>query len=118
MFLHLAQQKAGSPQRQGANDRRFEDPHPAEGTKYLERRRRGRIVSPYTAYADEEDKSIVVSVDKIAEKGYDLSPNKYVQYHKETVTPYAEVFAEFKAAYQNMIEAETKFRNLINRHAV
>ena len=98
-----------------------------DGSKILTPQRAQNILSDedvdelyrlYTAYADEEDKSIVVSVDKIAEKGYDLSPNKYVQYHKETVTPYADVLAEFKAAYQNMIEAETKFRNLINRDAV
>ena len=98
-----------------------------DGSKILTPQRAQNILSDedvdelyrlYTAYADEEDKSIVVSVDKIAEKGYDLSPNKYVQDHKETVTPYADVLAEFKAAYQNMIEAETKFRNLINRDAV
>ena len=98
-----------------------------DGSKILTPQRAQNILSDedvdelyrlYTAYTDEEDRSIVVPIDKIAEKGYDLSPNKYVQYHKETVTPYAEVLAEFKAAYQNMIEAETKFRNLLNRDAV
>ena len=72
----------------------------------------------YTAYTEEEDKSIVVDLDTIAGKGYDLSPNKYVKYHKEEVKPYSEVLAEFKAAYQNMIEAEQKFRNILNREAV
>jgi len=98
-----------------------------DGSKILTPQRAQNILSDedvdelyrlYTAYTDEEDKSIVVPIDKIAAKSYDLSPNKYVQYHKETVTPYAEVLAEFKAAYQNMIEAETKFRNLLNRDAV
>ena len=68
--------------------------------------------------ADEEDKSIVVTLDQIAEKGYDLSPNKYVQYHKEEVRPYAEVLAEFKATYQQMVDAEAKFRNILNREVL
>ena len=72
----------------------------------------------YTAYVEEEDKSIVVTIDQIAEKEYDLSPNKYVKYHKEETKPYAEVLAEFKAAYQQMIDAEQKFRDILNRDAV
>ena len=52
---------------------------------------------------------------EIADKNYDLSPNKYVEYHKEEVKPYAEVLAEFKRAYENMIAAEAKFREIISR---
>ena len=33
-----------------------------------------------------------------------------MQYHKEDVRPYADVLAEFKAAYDNMLAAEKKFR--------
>ena len=72
----------------------------------------------YTAYTEEEDKSTVVSIDTIADKEYDLSPNKYVQYHKEDVKSYANVLAEFKAAYQNMIDVEQKFRNILNTEAI
>ena len=72
----------------------------------------------YKAYSEEEDKSTVVSIDTIAEKEYDLSPNKYVQYHKEDVKSYASVLAEFKAAYQNMLDAEQKFRNILNKEAI
>ena len=32
--------------------------------------------------------------------------------------PYATVLAEFKAAYENMIAAEKKFREIINREAL
>ena len=75
------------------------------------------LIKPET-YDEEEDKSIVVTLEQIAEKGYDLSPNKYVKYHKEETKPYATVLAEFKAAYQQMIDAEKKFRNILNREAV
>lgn len=98
-----------------------------DGSKILTPQRAQNILSDddvnelyrlYTAYHEEEDKSIVVDIKTIAEKDYDLSPNKYVKYHKEEVKPYAEVLAEFKAAYQQMIAAETKFRNILNREAV
>lgn len=69
----------------------------------------------YESFNDEEDKSIVVSLEQIAEKRYDLSPDKYVKYHKEDVKPYAEVLAEFKAAYQLMVNSEKKLRDLLNR---
>ena len=98
-----------------------------DGSKILTPQRAQNILSDddvdeiyrlYTAYTEEEDKSVVVDLDTIAAKGYDLSPNKYVKYHKEEVKPYAEVLAEFKAAYQHMTEAEQKFRNILNREAV
>ncbi len=98
-----------------------------DGSKILTPQRAQNILSDddidelyrlYTAYHEEEDKSIVVSLAQIAEKGYDLSPNKYVKYHKEAVKPYAEVLAEFKAAYQQMVDAEAKFREILNREAV
>ena len=52
-------------------------------------------------------------VEKAA-KDYDLSPNKYVEYHKEEIRPYAEVLAEFKAAYEEVKRFEGEFRKLIN----
>ena len=72
----------------------------------------------YESFNDEEDKSIVVTLEQIAEKGYDLSPNKYVNYHKEAVKPYAEVLAEFKAAYQRMVNSEKNFEDILNRETL
>ena len=98
-----------------------------DGSKILTPQRAQNILSDddvdelyrlYTAYDEEEDKSIVVTIEQIAQKGYDLSPNKYVTYHKEETKPYSEVLAEFKAAYQHMQEAEKKFREILNREAV
>jgi type I restriction enzyme M protein len=98
-----------------------------DGSKILTPQRAQNILSDddvdelyrlYTAYDEEEDKSIVVDIETIAGKDYDLSPNKYVKYHKEEVKPYAEVLTEFKSAYQQMIDAEKKFRDILNREAV
>jgi len=98
-----------------------------DGSKILTPQRAQNILSDddvdelyrlYTAYDEEEDKSIVVTIEQIAQKGYDLSPNKYVTYHKDESKPYSEVLAEFKAAYQHMQEAEKKFREILNREAV
>lgn len=72
-----------------------------------------RLYQFYLNYIDEEDYCAVVSKDVIASKDYDLLPNKYVTYHKEEIKPYNEVKAEFRQAYQRMIEAEQKFRNIM-----
>lgn len=98
-----------------------------DGSKILTPQRAQNILSNadvdelyrlYISYTEEEDRSMVVDLEAIAGKGYDLSPNKYVMYHKEYVKPYAEVLDEFKAAYQQMFDAEAKFRNLLNQEAV
>jgi type I restriction enzyme M protein len=94
-----------------------------DGTKILTVKRAQNILSPenvdrlyelYTNYEDVEDFSKVVTLDDIAAKDYDLSPNKYVEYHKEEIRPYAEVLAEFKAAYEEVKRCEEKFRKLLN----
>jgi type I restriction enzyme M protein len=56
----------------------------------------------------------VVTLDDIEAKDYDLSPNKYVEYHKEEIRPYSEVLAEFKAAYEEVVRCEEVFRKLLN----
>lgn len=94
-----------------------------DGTKILTQKRAQNILTPddidrlyelYENYEDVEDYSRVVTLDDIATKGYDLSPNKYVQYHKEDIKPYAEVLAEFKAAYKEVRDCEIEFRRIIN----
>ena len=72
----------------------------------------------YSAYHEEIGKSIVVDIETIASKDYDLSPNKYVKYQKAVVKSYSEILSEFKEAYTQMIDAETKFRDIINNGAV
>ncbi len=71
------------------------------------------IFNLYKAYEDKEDYSRVVTLKEIAEKGFDLSPNKYVNYHKEAIRPYAEVLAEFRAAYEEVKQREAEFAKLM-----
>ena len=94
-----------------------------DGTKILTQKRAQNILTQenvdhlyelYANYENIEDYSQVVTLDEIAEKGYDLSPNKYVQYHKEEIRPYAEVLAEFKAAYEEVKLRVTEFRKVMN----
>lgn len=93
-----------------------------DGTKILTPQRAQNILSDanvdtlyeiYKAYEDREDTSKVVTNEEIASKDYNLSPNRYVDYHKEEIRPYADVLAEFKTAYKAMQEAEEKFRNVM-----
>lgn len=68
----------------------------------------------YTAYEEREDTSIVVSLDEVRAADYNLSPNKFVHYHREETRPYTDVLADFHAAYARMQSAEARFRQLIH----
>ena len=73
-----------------------------------------RLYELYTQYADLEDYSKVVTLSEIAAKDYSLSPNRYVEYRREAIKPYAEVKAEFIAAYDELKRCEQHFAKLIN----
>ena len=97
--------------------------HMIDGSKILTVKRAQNILSDsdierlyqlYLDYSDIEDYSKVVSLEEIKDKSYDLSPNKYVDYHKEEIRPYEDVLNDFRSAYCRMIEAEKKFKTLIN----
>ncbi len=94
-----------------------------DGTKILTQKRAQNILEQkdvdrlfelYENYENVEDFSQVVTLEEIAAKSYDMSPNKYVQYHREAIKPYAEVLAEFKAAYEEVKLRETEFKRIIN----
>ena len=76
-----------------------------------------KIYRLYTDYCDVEDFSKVVTIDEIEKKDWNLSPNRYVEYHKEEIRPYAEVLAEFRKAIEDVQKAEAEFAHLINSHA-
>lgn len=76
-----------------------------------------RIFQLYTDYKDVEDYAKVVTLDDVKAKEYNLSPNRYVDYHKEEVKPYAEVLAEFKAAIQAVKEAEAEFIRIMQEES-
>ena len=94
-----------------------------DGSKILTTKRAQNVLTPedvdrlyelYTNYEDVEDYSRVVTLDEIAAKNFDLSTNKYVEYHKEAVRPYAEVLADFYAAYEEVKKREAEFAALFN----
>ena len=94
-----------------------------DGSKILTTRRAQNILTPedvdklyefYTNYKDVEDYSKVVSIQDVENKDWNLSPNRYIAYHKEDVRPYSEVLQEFKDALHAVQDAETAFRNVIN----
>lgn len=87
---------------------------PKRAQNILEQKDVDRLYELYVNYENTEDFSQVVTLEDIASKGYDLSPNKYVQYHREAIKPYAEVLAAFKAAYEEVKLREAEFRNIIN----
>ena len=76
-----------------------------------------RIFQLYTDYKDVEDYAKVVTLDDVKAKEYNLSPNRYVDYHKEEVKPYAEVLAEFKAAIQAVKDAEAEFISIMQEES-
>ena len=76
-----------------------------------------RIFQLYTDYKDVEDYAKVVTLEDVKTKEYNLSPNRYVDYHKEEVKPYAEVLAEFKAAIQAVKDAEAEFIRIMQEES-
>lgn len=76
-----------------------------------------RIFQLYTDYKDVEDYAKVVTLEDVKAKEYNLSPNRYVDYHKEEVKPYAEVLAEFKAAIQSVKDAEAEFIRIMQEES-
>lgn len=94
-----------------------------DATKILTPRRAQNVLTPddvdriyklYTDYTDVEDFSHVVTLKEIEEKDWNLSPNRYVNYHKEEIRPYEEVLAEFRQAIADVEAAEAHFSSLIN----
>ena len=97
-----------------------------DATKILTQKRAQNILSQedvdgifqlYTDYKDVEDYAKVVTLDDVKAKEYNLSPNRYVDYHKEAVKPYAEVMAEFKAAIQAVKDAEAEFIRIMQEES-
>lgn len=92
-----------------------------DATKILTPRRAQNVLEPadvdrifelYSNYEDVEDFSKVVQISDIND--WNLSPNRYIQYHREEIKPYADVLAEFRQAIENVRRAEEEFAALIN----
>lgn len=74
-----------------------------------------RLYQLYTSYKDVEDYARVVTIDDIEAKNYDLSPNRYVNYHREEIEPYENVLKKFREAYEEVKLREAEFTKLINK---
>ena len=94
-----------------------------DGSKILTPKRAQNELSPenvnrlyelYTQYTDIEDYSKVVTLEEIEKKDFSLSPNRYVEYRKEEIKPYAEIKSEFLSAYEDLKRCEANFAELIN----
>lgn len=93
-----------------------------DATKILTQKRAQNILSPedvdhiyqlYLDYKDVEDYSKVVTLKEIEDKEFNLSPNHYINYHREAVRPYEEVKREFLEAIEAVKLAEQEFTRLI-----
>ena len=94
-----------------------------DASKILTKRRAQNVLEPadldriyglYRDYQDVEDFAKVVTLAEVKDKDWNLSPNRYVQYHREEIRPYAEVLAEFRKAIDDVRQAEAEFASLIN----
>lgn len=90
---------------------------PRRAQNVLEQGDIDRIYKLYTDYADVEDYSRVVTIDEIEQKDWNLSPNRYVEYHKEEVRAYEDVLAEFRQAIVDVQLASEEFSKLMNAEA-
>lgn len=106
--------ETGSSFRTDFDDRWFQNSNSKESAEYLAENDIDRLYSLYQNYSDEEDYSRIVTLQEIRDKEYNLSPNRYVVYHKEEIRPYEEVLAEFKHAYEEVKRLEEEFSLLIN----
>ena len=93
-----------------------------DATKILTQKRAQNILSPedvdhiyqlYLDYKNVEDYSKVVTLKEIEDKEFNLSPNRYIHYHREAVRPYEEVKREFLEAIEAVKLAEQEFTRLI-----
>lgn len=93
-----------------------------DATKILTQKRAQNILSPedvdhiyqlYLDYKDVEDYSKVVTLKEIEDKEFNMSPNRYINYHREAVRPYEEVKREFLEAIEAVKLAEQEFTRLI-----
>lgn len=93
-----------------------------DATKILTQKRAQNILSPgdvdriyqlYIDYKDVEDFSKVVTLKEIEDNKFNLSPNRYINYHREVIRSYNEVKREFLEALEAVKLAEQEFAKLI-----
>ena len=67
----------------------------------------------YTSYEDVIEKVKVVTIADIREKDYSLAINNYIEKKEQETVPPEEIRRQYFEAYDEMIEAETRMRELL-----
>ena len=67
----------------------------------------------YTAYEDVIEKVKIVTIADIREKDYSLAINNYIEKKEQETVPPEEIRRQYFEAYDEMIEAETRMRELL-----
>ena len=67
----------------------------------------------YTAYEDVIEKVKIVTIADIREKDYSLAINNYIEKKEQETVPPEEIRRQYFEAYDEMIEVETRMRELL-----
>ena len=67
----------------------------------------------YTAYEDVIEKVKIVTIADIREKDYSLAINNYIEKKEQEVVPPEEIRKQYFKAYNEMLEAEARMRELL-----
>lgn len=71
------------------------------------------VYSLYTAYEDVIEKVKVVTIPEIQGKDYSLAINNYIEKKEQETVPPAEIRRQYFEAFEEMIAAEEKMRQLL-----
>ncbi|MCD7798159.1 MAG: N-6 DNA methylase [Akkermansiaceae bacterium] len=71
------------------------------------------VYSLYTAYEDVIEKVKIVTIPEIKDKDYSLAINNYIEKKEQETVPPAEIRRQYFEAYEEMITAEEKMRQLL-----
>lgn len=72
-----------------------------------------RLSDVYTAYEDVIEKVKIVTIADIREKDYSLAINNYIEKKEQEVVPPEEIRKQYFKAYNEMLEAEARMRELL-----
>lgn len=91
---------------------------PQRAQKYMSEENIQNTFKLYTDYADVIEKSKIVTIEEVAAKDYSLSVNNYIEKKQiETIDPKI-IKEQYLQAYNEVIEAENKFKELLAKEGL
>ena len=72
-----------------------------------------KVFSLYQAYENKVDFVKIATIDEIKSKGYTLAINNYIEKQEQKTVSPEEVRRQYFAAYEEMLENEKKFQELL-----